>query len=156
MPSVEDFMRVCIDAAHAAAAPTAYALAACVVKDNRVISLRASGLIASTDPSAHPEMEAVREATRLVGSRYLPGAVLYSTLEPCPMCMSVAIWAKMAGVVFGASQSDALRWARQHPSTVKTWRQIRMRASELARRGDPVVPVHGGILRDECMALLAL
>ena len=82
-------MQMCVDAARVAATLETYALAACVVLDNEVISLRASDLIASTDPSAHPEMEAVRDATRQCNSRYLPGAVLYTTLEPCPMCMSV-------------------------------------------------------------------
>lgn len=149
-------MQMCVDAARVAATPETYALAACVVLDNEVISLRASDLIASTDPSAHPEMEAVRDATRQCNSRYLPGAVLYTTLEPCPMCMSVVIWAKMSGVVFGASQMDALRWVKQHPHPVKTWRQIRVRASTIARRGSPVVWVKGGILSNECLALFTL
>jgi tRNA(Arg) A34 adenosine deaminase TadA len=156
MSSENRFMSACIKAARECASPTAYALAACVVSDDRILSLKTSSLIDSSDPSAHPEMEAVRDAARRTGSKYLPGAFLYSTLEPCPMCVSVAIWARMSGVVFGASQADALAWARAHPDPLKTWRQIRLRAATLARRGDPAIRVRGGVLRNECLALFSL
>jgi tRNA(Arg) A34 adenosine deaminase TadA len=121
-----------------------------------VLALECSPLPATTDPSAHPELVAIRSAASRLRSRYLSGAVLYSTLEPCPMCVSAAIWAKMDGIVFGASQDEAIEFSRAHASARLSWRQIKIPASTVATAGSPVLWVTGGVLRDECLALLEL
>ncbi|HVV88938.1 MAG TPA: nucleoside deaminase [Solirubrobacterales bacterium] len=54
------------------------------------------------DPTAHAEMTAIREAAVIKGRTRLPDLVLYSTLEPCPMCVAAACWASLDGIVFGA------------------------------------------------------
>ncbi|WP_433245137.1 nucleoside deaminase [Actinomadura nitritigenes] len=155
--SVEQMMDICIRLAREAAASGNYALGALVARDGEIIAESGSSLIVDdNDPSAHPEMSAIRAASRRTGSRYLRKAVLFSTLEPCPMCVSVAIWAKMDGVVFGATQQDALDWAAHHPSDVYTWRQIRIRADEVARAGEPRIDVQGGVLRAACNELFDL
>ncbi|WP_160573960.1 nucleoside deaminase [Actinomadura physcomitrii] len=155
--SVEQMMDICIGLAREAAASGNYALGALVVRDGEVLAESGSSLIVDDDdPSAHPEMSAIRAAARRTGSRYLRNAVLFSTLEPCPMCVSAAIWAKMDGVVFGATQQDALDWAALHPSDVYTWRQIRITAREIARAGEPRIDVRGGVLRAACKELFAL
>jgi tRNA(Arg) A34 adenosine deaminase TadA len=149
-------MRACIEAVTGQVAASTYPLAAAVVLDGEILALQQSRLPARPDPSAHPEMEAVRAAAARMNSRYLPGAVLYSTLEPCPMCTSVAIWAKMAGIVFGASQDEALAFAERGATGSLTWRQIRIRATAVADAGTPHLWVTGGVLRDECLELFAL
>jgi tRNA(Arg) A34 adenosine deaminase TadA len=101
-------------------------------------------------------MIAVREAAKKRGSRYLPGALLVTTLEPCPMCTSVAIWAKMAGIVFGATQQDAKAWSAEHPDDIYTWRQIDIPARAVVAAGEPTLELHEGVLRDECRSLFAL
>jgi tRNA(adenine34) deaminase len=150
------WMGTCLDLARQAAREGHYALGALVVRDGEVLARSASRLIGAHDPSAHPELCAVRAAAERERSRYLPGAFLVTTLEPCVMCTGSAIWAKMAGIVFGASQDDAVAWARAHPDPVFTWRQIRLRSQVVVDHGEPRLALLGGVRRDECVALFEL
>jgi tRNA(adenine34) deaminase len=152
----ERWMAQCLDLAREAAQTGNYALGALVVRDEEVLATTNSRLIGGHDPSAHPEMVALRTAAQAVESRYLLGAYLVTTLEPCVMCTGAAIWAKVRGVVFGAFQEDAITWSRQHPDERFTWRQIRISSEEVARKGEPRLEVMGGVLRDECLKLFAL
>lgn len=95
------------------------------------------------DPSAHAEVQAIRLACRRLKSVSLAGHTLYTTCEPCPMCMSAALWAGLDRVVFGATISDANRHCNQ----------IQIAATELASRSDMTCVVQGPLLRDECYAL---
>ena len=95
------------------------------------------------DPSAHAETRAIRLATRRLRKLSLAGYTLYTTCEPCPMCMSAALWAGLDRVVYGATIADANR----HCS------QILIPAAEVAARADMRCVVEGPILRDECYAL---
>lgn len=150
-----DMMRRCIVLAEAAADSGNYALGSLVAMGGDVIAESGSSLVQSNDPSAHPEMEVVRAAARSVGSRYLSGATLYTTLEPCPMCTAATIWAKFDRIVFGASQEDAIEWATAHPDPVYTWRQISLKAAKVAEAGDPKVAVTGEVLHAECVSLFS-
>ncbi len=95
------------------------------------------------DPSAHAETRAVRKACRKLGRPSLKGYTLYSTCEPCPMCMANALWAGLDRVVFGATIADA----NEH------CRQIHIAAREVAERSDMQCVVEGEVLRDACRAL---
>jgi tRNA(Arg) A34 adenosine deaminase TadA len=95
------------------------------------------------DPSAHAETRAIRLATKRLKNVFLSGYTLYSTCEPCPMCMSAALWAGLDRVVYGASIEDANRHCNQ----------IRIPATEVAARSDMTCLVEGPVLRDECYAL---
>jgi tRNA(Arg) A34 adenosine deaminase TadA len=95
------------------------------------------------DPSAHAEVQAIRLATRRLGQISLAGHTLYTTCEPCPMCMSAALWAGIERVVFGATIEDANRHCNQ----------ILISAEEVARRSDMKCVVCGPVLREECYAL---
>ena len=95
------------------------------------------------DPSAHAEVQAVRLAARRIKQISLAGYTLYTTCEPCPMCMSTVLWAGIDRVVYGATIADANRHCNQ----------IQMPATEVAARSDMKCLVDGPILRDECYAL---
>jgi tRNA(adenine34) deaminase len=95
------------------------------------------------DPSAHAEVRAIRKATKLLKKISLAGFTLYTTCEPCPMCMSAALWAGLDRVVYGATIEDANRHCNQ----------IQISATEVAARSDMTCAVEGRILRDECYAL---
>lgn len=66
-------------------------------------------VVASHDPSAHAEVMAIREACRASGAATLEGAVLYASCEPCPMCLGVALWARLERVYHAADRHDAAR-----------------------------------------------
>jgi guanine deaminase len=61
------------------------------------------------DPSAHAEVQAIRAACRTVGDFALPGATLYTSCEPCPMCMATTLWARIDRVFYAADRHDAAR-----------------------------------------------
>jgi len=95
------------------------------------------------DPSSHAELRTVRKAARRLKSASLTGYTLYTTCEPCPMCMANALWAGLDRVVFGATIADANRHCKQ----------IRIPAKEVARRSDMACRVDGPVLREECYKL---
>jgi tRNA(adenine34) deaminase len=95
------------------------------------------------DPSAHAEVRAIRLAAKRLKQVSLTGYTLYTTCEPCPMCMSAALWAGLDRVVYGATIEDANRHCNQ----------IQIAATEVAARSDMRCVVDGPVLRNECYAL---
>ena len=118
--------------------------ASVVQTDSGRTLLRALNRVAQEkDPTAHAEVRAVRLATRKLGRVSLAGYTLYTTCEPCPMCMSALLWACLDRVVYGATILDANRHCNQ----------IRIPAREVAARGDMPCIVTGPLLRAECRKL---
>jgi tRNA(Arg) A34 adenosine deaminase TadA len=95
------------------------------------------------DPSSHAEVRTVRLACKELRKTSLAGFTMYSTCEPCPMCMANALWAGLDRVVFGATIADASRHCRQ----------IHIPATEVAERSDMQCAVDGPVLRDLCNTL---
>lgn len=95
------------------------------------------------DPSSHAELRTVRKAAKKLKSPSLKGYTMYTTCEPCPMCMANALWAGLDRVVFGATIEDANRHCRQ----------IRVPAREIVRRSDMACAVDGPVLREACYEL---
>jgi guanine deaminase len=81
--------------------------AALVVKDGIVIATGANQVTRSNDPTAHAEIVAIREACRVLGDFQLTGCDLYTSCEPCPMCLGAVFWARPARVFFAATHDDA-------------------------------------------------
>jgi tRNA(Arg) A34 adenosine deaminase TadA len=151
----ESMMREAIALARKAHAKGEYPIGAVVAIDDTIIGAAYTALDSNPDPTAHGEILAIRAAARHLRKRYMEGAVLYSTLEPCPMCTSAAIWAKCAGIVFGATQEDALRVGQQMGAS-KTFRQIRVKSRVIVVHGIPNIEIIEGFLRRECLELLRL
>ncbi len=95
------------------------------------------------DPSSHAETRTVRLACKKLKRPSLAGYTMYSTCEPCPMCMANALWAHLDRVVFGATIEDANRYTLQ----------IHISATEVARRSDMHCAVEGPFQRELCNAL---
>lgn len=93
--------------AEAAASRGEVPVGAVVVVDGRAVGRAGNAPIALCDPTAHAEILALRAAAQAVGSYRLPGAILYATVEPCPMCMGAALQARVARVVFGCEDPKA-------------------------------------------------
>lgn len=80
---------------------------AVIVKDNKIIAFGHNKVISSNDPTAHAEIVAIREASRILQRFDLSDCELYTTCEPCPMCYSAIHWAKISRVYYGATRTDA-------------------------------------------------
>ena len=80
---------------------------AVVVKDGRVIATGVNSVTASNDPTAHAEVNAIREACRTLETFQLTGCEIYTSCEPCPMCLGAIYWARPDRVFFAATASDA-------------------------------------------------
>ena len=97
------FMREALALAERAAAEGEVPVGAVVVRDGVVIGRGWNRPIGRHDPTAHAEIEALRDAAQRAGNYRLPGATLYVTLEPCPMCAGAIVHARVARVVYGAA-----------------------------------------------------
>ena len=80
---------------------------AVIVKDDIIIGKGCNRVVTNNDPTAHAEIVAIREACNNINSYDLSGYLLYSTCEPCPMCLSAVYWANIKQVIFGLSRYDA-------------------------------------------------
>lgn len=80
---------------------------AVVVKDGRVVGEGHNQVVPSGDPTAHAEVVAIRAACRALGTHDLTGAVLYTSCEPCPMCLAAAWWARIGLVHYGNGRAEA-------------------------------------------------
>jgi tRNA(Arg) A34 adenosine deaminase TadA len=80
---------------------------AVVVADGRVVAEGWNQVTSTNDPTAHAEVVAIRRACTALGRFDLRGAVLYTSCEPCPMCLAAAYWARLDAVVFGNAREDA-------------------------------------------------
>jgi tRNA(Arg) A34 adenosine deaminase TadA len=112
-------------------------------KSGKILLQALNAVAQELDPSSHAEVRAIRKATKKLKKLSLAGYTLYTTCEPCPMCMSAALWAGLDRVVYGATIEDANRHCNQ----------IRISAAEVAARSDMNCVVDGPLLRDECYAL---
>lgn len=80
---------------------------AVVVMDGRIIGEGWNQVTGTNDPTAHAEVVAIRAACRTLGRFDLRGAVLYTSCEPCPMCLAASYWARIDRLYFGNTQTDA-------------------------------------------------
>ena len=80
---------------------------AVIVRDGRIIGEGWNRVVASSDPTAHAEIGAIRMACAAVDNFHLPETTLYASSEPCPMCLSAAYWARIGRIVFANSRAEA-------------------------------------------------
>ena len=80
---------------------------ACVVKDGQIIGRGSNSVLKNNDPTAHAEVEAIRDACQNINSYDLSGCELYTSCYPCPMCLSAIIWANIKKVYYGNTKEDA-------------------------------------------------
>lgn len=102
-----DWMARALDQARRAEQAGEVPVGALVVRDGTCLGWGHNRPIGRHDPTAHAEIQAVREAARMVGNYRLPGATLYVTLEPCVMCMGALIQARVGRLVFGCPDPRA-------------------------------------------------
>jgi len=141
-PSPDDWMGAALALARTAAERGEVPVGAVVVRDGAIIGRGGNAPIAASDPTAHAEIAALREAGRALGNYRLPGCELYVTIEPCAMCAGAIIHARIARVVFGA----------RDPKTGACGSVIDLFAEPRLNHHAQVVD---GVRADECAALLS-
>jgi tRNA(Arg) A34 adenosine deaminase TadA len=104
------------------------AFGAVIVRDGRIVGEGANRVVAENDPTWHAEMAAIRDACKTEGSFKLPGATLYTSAEPCPMCMAAAYWAGISRIFYASTNEDALRHGNFDDSMI--YEDIRKPANE--------------------------
>ncbi len=80
---------------------------AVVVRDNEIVATGVNSVTRDNDPTAHAEVNAIRAACRKIGSFQLESCVVYSSCEPCPMCLSALYWAGVKKIFYGNTKEDA-------------------------------------------------
>jgi len=109
-PSAQDleFMQIAIDlAAQHMRAREGGPFGAVIVRDGKIIGQGWNQVTSINDPTAHAEITAIRMAAAALETFQLRGCVLYSSCEPCPMCLGAAYWARLDRIVFAATRADA-------------------------------------------------
>jgi tRNA(adenine34) deaminase len=137
-----DFMRLALEAARDAEAAGEVPVGAVLARGDAVLAVGRNRPVAGHDPTAHAEIEALRAAGLALGSYRLNDTTLYVTLEPCVMCASAIIHARVARLVFGAWDPKA--GAAGSTTNVFTLAHMNHR-----------VDVFGGVLMDDCARLLS-
>jgi tRNA(adenine34) deaminase len=137
----ERFMRAALEQALEAGGRGEVPVGAVVVVDEAIVGAGFNQPIGASDPTAHAEIVALRDAARRMGNYRLPGGTLYVTIEPCQMCVGAMVHARIARVVYGTREpragaiESAMR-AHEHPAL-----NHRMAAT-------------GGVLETECREVI--
>jgi tRNA(Arg) A34 adenosine deaminase TadA len=136
----ERFMRIALDEARQGDFP----FGSVIVRDGQVLALGRNLGRTNGDPTAHGEMMAISHCLANHGSAALRGSTLYTTGEPCAMCMGAILWCRFSRLVFAASVEQL----------ATTLDQIMMSSADIAARA-PFAPITitGGVLADEAMQL---
>jgi len=135
-----DIMRAAIEIAKANKTP----FGAAIAMGDEIFATAANQTQELNDPTAHAEVMAIRKLGELTGKTTMSGFTLYTTCEPCPMCMSAAIWAKI----------DTLFYGCDIPTIASYMDQIDISAERINRHSFRSVKLMGGLLRNECEKLL--
>jgi tRNA(adenine34) deaminase len=134
-------MRAALDEARKAQAAGEVPVGAVVVKDGEIIGAGFNAPISRHDPTAHAEIRALRDAATKLGNYRLPGCELYVTLEPCAMCVGAMLHARIARLIYGASD----------PKTGACGSVINLFAEVKLNHHATATP---GVMAGECAALL--
>jgi guanine deaminase len=148
-PTDENYLRMAIDLSrHALEDQGKTPFGAILVLDNEVVSEGTSSVIELIDPSAHAEVMAIRNAARKLERHLLPGSVLYSSSEPCPMCLTVCYWAHVSRLVFGATSYDVATYGFEDLQLYREMAtNIEQRSLSEARADEPLRTLATDVLR---------
>jgi tRNA(Arg) A34 adenosine deaminase TadA len=108
MQGHEKFMRIAIELSEQNVNElTGGPFGAVIVKDGVVVASSANKVVQQNDPTAHAEISAIRLACQRLGTHNLEGCIIYTSCEPCPMCLGAIYWARIDMIYYGNSKTDA-------------------------------------------------
>ena len=115
-----------------------------IAQGDRLLAVSHNTVLATTDITAHAEVNAVRKACASTNDIFLENAIVATTTEPCPMCMAALHWARVETVYFGATIFDAEQAG---------FNELQVPATEIVRLGGSKVRLVSGVLQEECQEL---
>jgi tRNA(Arg) A34 adenosine deaminase TadA len=139
-----ELMQLAVDAARSGIAKGQSPFGCAIARDDKVLAVVHNTVVASTDVTAHAEINALRAACRSVEQIHLEDCLVATTCEPCPMCMAALHWARVGTVLFGASIADA---------ESAGFNELRVPAAEVLKIGGSSVQLEPGLLANECRQL---
>ncbi len=143
----EEYMRAAIDVARAGIDAGQTPFGAVIVRGTDIVSSAHNTVWNDTDPTAHAEVNAIRRAALQLMTIDLSGCAMYTTCEPCPMCLSAIHWSKIDRVYFGATIADA---------AAAGFSELHVAAARLAEMGGSPLQVVPGLLTAPCRQLFEL
>lgn len=146
-------MRLAIKEAKVAHQKGDYAVGAVLIKDDEILAVCSNRSKRDENPIAHAETLAIIRGSKILKSRHLEDCVLYTTHEPCPMCASIIVWARLKGVVFGASYRDMKKYREKHANHHYLWRTIHIPCREIFRKSTEKIELVQNFMREECIEL---
>lgn len=139
-----DFMCLAIQAVWQGLEKGEMPFGVCTVRNGHILSVMHNSARANMDMTAHAEVQAIRGTSRELNTLELSGCVLYSTCEPCPMCFTACLWAKLGRIVYACRIEDAEK--------AGIW-QIPISPDRMKRLGHSSVQLVGDVLREEGLKL---
>ena len=116
---------------------------ACIVREGRVLAVSRNTVL-SSDATCHAEVNAIRKASRRLGTFDLSGCVIFSTTEPCPMCFGAIHWARIDAVYYGTDIRDAAEAG---------FHELRISNETMRALGKSRIKLVPGVMRSECLEL---
>lgn len=156
MPTIKpkkEYMLEAIRQAKVAKKEGDYAVGAVLVKSNKTIASCSNRSKRDESPIAHAEILAIVKACKKLKTRHLSDCILYTTHEPCPMCSSVAVWAKLKGIVYGARMVDMKNYQKNSANERYLWRTIHIPCKEVIAKSTEKVEIVKDFMRGECIRL---
>ena len=105
----EDFMREAIELSKKNVENGGGPFGAVIVKDGKIVGKGVNNVVTHTDPTAHAEVMAIRDAAANLGTYDLSGCTIYTSCEPCPMCLGAVYWAHLSKMYYGNTKEDAAK-----------------------------------------------
>ncbi len=137
----EHWMRQALDAAREAQARGEVPVGTCIVSDGKLLSVSGNRTRTDCDPTAHAEIVALRDASRIAGNYRLTGVDVFSTIEPCAMCAGALVQARVKRLIYGARDERA--------GAVES--RFRICDTDFLNHR---IEIAEGVLEDECRALM--
>lgn len=106
-PKDKEFMREAIKLASDSVRRGGGPFGAVIVKDGEIIAGSSNSVTIDNDPTAHAEVNTIRQACKKLGTFDLSGAIIYTSCEPCPMCLGAIYWARLSRIYYGNNRKDA-------------------------------------------------
>ncbi|MDP8289498.1 MAG: nucleoside deaminase [Candidatus Susulua stagnicola] len=117
---------------------------ACIVKKNKVLAVARNTVLKDNDSSAHAEVNAIRQASKVLKSFNLSGCTIYTTTEPCPMCFSAIHWSRINIMVYGTNIADAKK---------RGFNELAISSAKMKALGKSKIEIHHRYLRKECLEI---